>query len=137
MAIEHILGTYPALKCGDTSLATKQFYAVQYATTAGQIAVCSAVDQTAIGVLQNKPAAGEHATVAYLGITKAVAGTSLGWGKGVSVGFDTTGKIVPRTTAVATFPWPKTVGMYVKLESSVAKNDLVSVMLNIGTFPDN
>ena len=137
MAFESKLATIPGLKAGDTSLAAKQFHAVQFGATAGQVAVCSAADQTAIGVLQNKPAAGEHANVAYAGISKAVAGTSVGWNKGVTVGWNTTGQIVPTSTSVGTAPVPKTLGMYLKMESSVSKLDLVSVMLGIGTYPDN
>lgn len=137
MAIEHIVSTIPGLKAGDTSLAAKQFHAVQFGATAGQVAVCSAADQTAIGILQNKPAAGQHANVAYLGISKAVAGTSVGWGKGVTVGWNTTGQLVPTTTGVGTAPVPKVLGMYLKMEASVTKLDLVSVLLGLQMYPDN
>lgn len=119
------------------SLKAAQYYAVKPSTTAGECKVCAAVLDTAIGIVQNAPAANEAAVIAYSGVSKAVAGTSVGWVIGVSVGFNTTGRIVPRTTSVFTKPTPSVIGQYIKMESSVANGDIISIVVNPLATPTN
>ena len=67
-------------------LSAKQFYFVKLASTAGEVVVCNATTDHAIGVLQNDPADGEPAEIVGLGVTKVVcsstaitAGSDIGW----------------------------------------------------------
>jgi hypothetical protein len=76
-------------------LSSNQYYVVKYASTAGEIKVVSATTDEAIGILQDDPEAGQGALVQVDGVAKAVAGTSVGWTANISVGFNTTGKVVP------------------------------------------
>jgi hypothetical protein len=59
------------------SLAAAQFKAVKLASTAGQVKVCSSTTDVTIGILQNDPAAGEPADIAFLGESKAVMAASV------------------------------------------------------------
>lgn len=77
-------------------LTAKQFYAVKVDSN-GKAALAGA-GEFAIGVLQNKPNSGQAATVAWGGITKAVAGGSITAGATVAV--DSNGKLVDATEAV-------------------------------------
>lgn len=79
-------------------LSAKQYLAVKFASTANAVIVCSATSDAAIGVLQGNPKSGEAALVAYDGIAIGLAGTS-NLAVGSQVGFDTTSRIVARTTA--------------------------------------
>lgn len=87
-------------------LSAKQFHFVKLTNT-GAVDVCSAVTDVPIGVLQNKPTAGQMASVRTIGITKVVAdgaidegniiGTSAdGQGDAITPGTDTTVYIVGR-----------------------------------------
>lgn len=75
----------PGLLAG-ASLTAKQFYFVKMASTAGEVVVCNATTDHAIGVLQNAPADGEPAEICAIGVTKVVcsstavtAGSDIGW----------------------------------------------------------
>jgi hypothetical protein len=57
-------------------LSAKQFYFV-YIDGNGKAALCATAGMRAFGVLQNKPASGEIANVAYAGVTKVVAGATI------------------------------------------------------------
>ena len=61
--------------------------------------VIAATQQTAIGVLQNKPKAGEAARVAFSGHMKAYAGGSIAAGAVVAV--TTSGYIITNATSVS------------------------------------
>lgn len=77
-------------------LSTKQFLAVKL-NSSGKAVVASA-GEFAVGVLQNKPASGQTASIATVGaITKAVAGGSITAGATVAV--DAAGKFVDATEA--------------------------------------
>lgn len=76
-------------------LTTKQFYAVKVDNT-GKAALAGA-GEFAIGILQNKPNSGQPGTVAWGGITKALAGGSITAGATVAVNSD--GKLVDATEA--------------------------------------
>jgi len=69
--------TIPGLVVVGT-LASKQFHFVKMASTAGTVVALTASTNLVIGILQDKPsAAGEAATVAAVGVSLVVAGTSL------------------------------------------------------------
>lgn len=76
-------------------LTAKQFYAVKVDST-GKAALAGA-GEFAIGLLQNKPGSGQAATVAYGGISKALAGGTIAAGATVAVNSD--GKLVDATEA--------------------------------------
>ena len=61
----------------------------------GQIVVAGAGSR-AIGILADKPRAGEHGSVVVAGVTKAEADAAIAPGDYLSVGAD--GKVVPATT---------------------------------------
>ena len=59
--------TIPGLIANGTSLAAKQYYIVQHASTAGQCKLATSATSKILGVLQNDPAAGEACEVAAVG----------------------------------------------------------------------
>lgn len=77
-------------------LSAKQFYAVKIDSN-GRAAVAAA-GEFAVGILQNKPASGQAATVAYGGTSKAVAGGNITAGMTVAANAD--GKLVNAAEAV-------------------------------------
>lgn len=76
-------------------LTTKQFR-VMTVNSSGQAAVAGATD-LAVGLLQNKPGSGQAATVAFGGISKAVAGGTVAAGARVTA--DANGAVIAATTA--------------------------------------
>lgn len=77
-------------------LSAKQFYAVKV-DSAGKAALAGAGDR-AFGILQNTPTQGQMASVAFDGISKAVAGGTIAAGAQVEV--DANGKMVTASKAV-------------------------------------
>lgn len=71
-------------------LSAKQFYAIKVDSN-GKAAVAGAGEFCA-GILQNKPGSGQAATVAYGGISKALAGGNIT--AGMTVAADAAGKLV-------------------------------------------
>lgn len=67
-------------------LSAKQYYFVAVDTD-GKAAL-TGDDGNPIGVLQNKPAAGEAATICVAGVTPVYVGTESGLGAGYNVGCD-------------------------------------------------
>jgi len=81
----------------NADLSAKQYYAIEVANSSGEGRAALAGDgEFIIGVLQNKPIAGEAATVAISGVTKAAAGGTITAGN--SVGVDANGKFVAAAT---------------------------------------
>lgn len=76
-------------------LSAKQFCGVTVNSN-GQAATADADDQV-VGILQNKPASGQAATVAYGGVSKAICGGSVTAGNRVTT--NASGQIVAATTA--------------------------------------
>lgn len=75
---------------GDIS--SSQYMAVRLASTADVVLAMDATTTVAVGVLQDAPdAANEAATVAALGVTTMVAGTSL-ISAGDQISYDSTGR---------------------------------------------
>lgn len=75
-------------KVAGADLSTHQFKAVKLDTN-GNV-VLSGVGELAIGILQNKPANGQPATVRISGVSKMIAGGAIG--AGVAVASDANGK---------------------------------------------
>ena len=99
-------------------LSAKQYYFVAVDTD-GKAAL-TGDDGTPIGVLQNKPAAGEAASICVYGVTKLYIGTESGLGAGYNVGCDSNsaGKVSDS-------------GSYrlgVSLEDPTANGDVVSIL---------
>lgn len=99
-------------------LSTKQYYFVAVDTD-GKAAL-TGDDGNPIGVLQNKPAAGEAASICVYGVTKLYIGTESGLGAGYNVGCDSNsaGKVSDS-------------GSYrlgVSLEDPTANGDVVSIL---------
>jgi hypothetical protein len=90
--------TIPGLTA-NADLSTHQFKVVKLLSTAGScgLAATSILVSTVIGLLQNNPKSGDAAEVAYNGIAKAIAGTSL-----IRIGHilavNTTSRVVNTTT---------------------------------------
>lgn len=76
-------------------LSTKQFHAVGV-NSAGRAAIADADDQL-IGIVQNNPAAGQAANVAYGGISKAVLGGNVTAGNRVTA--NASGQIIAAASA--------------------------------------
>jgi hypothetical protein len=110
--------TIPGLKVG-ADLSSKQYCAVKMASTANVIVAVTASTDIAVGILQDAPdAANEAATVAALGVTVAIAGTS-DLAAGETVGYNTTGQVQDG--------YAKAIG--IALEASTAKLQQVRVLL--------
>lgn len=79
-------------------LSAKQFYAVKI--SGANVALCAAVTDIAVGILRNKPIAGEAASVRQLGITEAITdGSGTAIAAGDALGPNASGKLVKVTTA--------------------------------------
>lgn len=76
-------------------LSAKQFFAVKIDNT-GKVDLAGA-GEMAIGILQNNPASGQVASVAFIGTSKAIAGDSITAGDPLAV--DANGKLVLATKA--------------------------------------
>lgn len=63
-----------------STLASSQYYVVQLSSTAGEVKLATSGTSKIIGIVQNDPAAGEAADVAFVGIVKAAceASTTIG-----------------------------------------------------------
>ena len=99
-------------------LSAKQYYFVAVDTDG--TAALTGDDGNPIGVLQNKPAAGEAASICVYGVTKLYIGTESGLGAGYNVGCDSNsaGKVSDS-------------GSYrlgVSLEDPTANGDVVSIL---------
>lgn len=124
------LGT--AVAAADLSAA--QFQAVKVDNT-GQIALCAAAGEFAVGVLQNTPIAGEPAQVMALGVTKAKVGAAVTAGALVTT--NAAGKVIAATKAttktddagVAADPLVGSHVMGLALETATAPDQIIAVLL--------
>lgn len=91
--------TIPGLTAAADLSSTGQFKAVKLLSTAGTInlAATSILVSKVVGLLQNNPKSGDAAEVAYQGIAKGIAGTSL-IRIGHILGVNTTSNLVNTTT---------------------------------------
>ncbi|CAB4122315.1 Bacteriophage VT1-Sakai, H0018 [uncultured Caudovirales phage] len=76
-------------------LSAKQFLVVK-ADSAGKAALAGASDTNQIGIVQNKPTAGQTATIRFAGVSKAAAGGTIAAGGAVTS--DSAGKVIAATT---------------------------------------
>lgn len=120
--------TIPGLVANSTGLATSQYKVVKLASTAGQVVLNAtsvfqnSTVQNFVGVLQNAPAAGEAAEVAFFGVAKLKVGTAIAIGEYVgcdsnSLGADA-GQGTDNTDYVAR-----------ALEAATAANDIITVFV--------
>ena len=121
-------GPTVGLRATSTSLATKQYYVVQFASTAGQVKLASTSDDEIAGILQNEPAAGESAQVAGVGYCKAAAEASVTAGCALTA--SSTGRVKKTTTDKH-----KVVG-YAQ-EASATAGDIIQILLSRGTHTDS
>lgn len=125
MAVEQP-GFSVTLKAGQ-DLSSAQFTFVKLSAD-NTVVQCSATTDNPIGVLQNKPGSLGAAEVMTMGLTKLVAGGSLGYG--VLVGTDASGKGTTVTSGSSgTVAYPK--GQVVI--GNTAANGIVTVMLGVPT----
>jgi hypothetical protein len=117
MAFSENLQTITLTAASD--LISKQFYFVAVDTD-GKAAL-TGDDGNPIGVLQNKPEAGEAATIAIAGVTKLYIGTESGLGAGYNVGCDSNS--AGKVSDTGSFR------MGVALEDPTSDGDIVSVLL--------
>jgi len=100
-------------------LSAKQYYFVAVDTD-GKAAL-TGDDANPIGVLQNKPTAGQPATICVYGVTKLYIGTESGLGAGYNVGCDSNS--AGKVSDTGSFR------MGVALEDPTANGDIVAVLL--------
>lgn len=78
-------------------LSSDQFCAVKvYASADLQVALASTGGEAILGILQNKPTAGQAADVRFTGVSKARAGNSYSRGAGLMT--DTSGRLITATS---------------------------------------
>ena len=116
MAISESMTTISLVAAADLSSSQYYFVAVD---SNGQAAL-TGDDGNPIGVLQNKPTAGQAATVCIAGVTKCYVGTESGLGTGYNVGCDANSAAKVSDT-----------GSYrlgVSLEDPTADGDIISLL---------
>lgn len=111
--------TIPGLVATAT-LAAKQYYVVQLSSTAGECKVATSGTSQVIGVVQNDPAAGEAAEVAFVGIAKVAVEASTT--KGSYLTSSSTGRAKTTTT-------DGNVCIGVALEAYSTAGGIISVLL--------
>ena len=116
----------PGLLAG-ADLSSSQYKAVMFASTAGEVVAADGPDNSMIcGLLQNDPADGEAADVAYSGIALGITeSTAIVFGNPVSS--NTTGEcqITPNDEA-------KVLGQ--ALETSSAVGDIIKIMVSLSWY---
>lgn len=112
----------PAIWKAENDLSAKQFYFVELGAAAGEVDLCDGATDLVLGVLQNKPEAGEAAEVMVYGVAKVTAGGTIS--RGNRVGTDSAGKAVAKTADA-----DLTCGIAV---TAAASGELVSILLTPG-----
>ena len=80
-----------------STLASAQYYVVQASGTALEVKLGTSGTSKILGIVQNDPAAGEPADVAFVGICKAAAEASTSYGSFLTC--SSTGRVKATTTA--------------------------------------
>ena len=120
MALSQEYLSIPGLLAG-ADLSGSQYKVVKLASTAGEVVLVGATSTRAIGILQNDPADGEPADVAYSGVCKALAGpTDVAFGE--VLGHDSTSRVADHTTDNRPI-------IARALEASTAANDIIRVAI--------
>jgi hypothetical protein len=105
-------------------LSAKQFLVMKISGVA-TVTVCAGVTDKPCGILQDAPASGSPANVAFSGVSKAVAGGTVTAGD--TVGTDANGKVVTYVEGTDTTKYR--VG---RALTSGAANEVISVQLMLG-----
>lgn len=79
----------------ENDLSAKQYYILEKGAAAGQADVCDGAGDKPIGVLQNKPTAGQAVAYMINGSSKVVTGAAVSVGD--AVGTDGSGKAIAKT----------------------------------------
>ena len=116
----------PGMLAG-ANLSSSQYKVVMFASTAGEIVVADGPDNGMIaGLLQNDPADGEAADVAYSGIAKGITeSTAIVFGNVVASNATAELQIVPNDEA-------KALGH--ALETSSAVGDVIKVLVSLSWY---
>lgn len=93
MAFEKHGAMIPSLKAA-VDLSTKQFHCLEV-TAADTVNVCNGATDVVVGILQNKPVAGEACEIPESGIVKGICGGAINVGQWV--GTDGNGQLVAKT----------------------------------------
>jgi len=118
--------TVKSFICGAASLVTKQYYAVQMGATDNAVIVAgagAAEGAHVIGILQNKPAIGEPASVAIGGTSKLQMGATCDRGEKIKA-------IAGGTGTPATTDKDSVIG--IALESAVSATSIIEILLTPG-----
>ena len=86
--------TVPGLTAGTAII---QYSVVKFQSTDDKVVAVTATSDIGVGICQNDPATGEPAEVVFLGVAKAIAGTST-IAQGHTLAFNTTGRVMNTTT---------------------------------------
>lgn len=108
-----------------TSLASLQNYVVAHNGTAGEVALPSAAGVMPLGVLLNKPAADQAASIQISGVAKVVSnGATVNIAVGGTVFASTDGKVYQKGIGTATVAW-----LGIAQEASTADGTIIQVLL--------
>lgn len=94
MSFEKHGGMLPTFKAA-VDLSAKQFHCLEI-TAADTVNVCNGAGDVVLGILQNKPVAGEACEIPENGIVKGICGGAITVGQWV--GTDANGQLVAKTT---------------------------------------
>lgn len=122
MAIEGALTCIPGVSAS-ADLSAKQFYIMKYSGV-GTVTVGAATTDKPCGVLQDTPASGVRAAVAFSGLTKVIAGGTITAGD--TVGMDSSGRAVTYVEGTDTTKYR--VGT---AQVSGVSGDIISVLLQL------
>jgi hypothetical protein len=111
----------------ENDLSSNQFKCVELSAE-DQVDTCDGTTDFVLGVLQNKPLAGEAAEVMIYGVTKAVSDGTTPISVGDPLGVDTSGRVVKITAAAGA----KSLGR--ALQASSAAGTIISVLLTPGVY---
>lgn len=115
----------PGFKIGtltaSSDLSGSQFRYVKVSGS-GTVTICAAASDVPLGILQNKPKAGEAADVMVTGISKLAAGAAVA--AGAEVGSDATGRGIAGATGTRV--------MGQALEAASAAGQIIAVALPFG-----
>ncbi len=127
MAYNQAYTTLAGFRANTTGLATSQFLVGKVATTAGQIVLngTAAFAGNLVGVIMNKPGAGEEVEFAVSGVAKLIVATSTII-PGDVIGCNTTSKGTDGSTTDNGSRLGKAV------TASAAANDIITVLLTPG-----
>lgn len=95
MAIESTQGR-TSVCVANADLSGSQFLAVRVATADFNVVLESTGGVAIMGILQNKPTAGQAADVCFSGVTKAVAGAA--YAKGATLMTNSSGQLIAATS---------------------------------------